>query len=1002
MTKAKQTTKAPDSLKSILNLIKVKTKVDLTHYKMSTIRRRVEHQMKMKRLPTLAKYATFLKSNPEALVELYEDVFVHVTQFFRDPEAYEALKKLVFPAITKGKKRGDTLRVWTAGCSTGEEAYSLAIALTEYLHTKKLHLKLTIFATDISGLSVKYARKGVYSEKSLSKIKSKKILSHFEKINDGFRVKKEIRDLCVFSEHDIMANPPFSKMDIISCRNVLIYLNPDIQKKILDSFHFGLNKTGFLWLGTSETTGTTSKLFLPVDKKHRIYKTIPSVVKSTGRVSKVPMALAEVPKKGPKKITAKSSPEEVKVQREYFQSIMEQYESTQEELMSSNEELQCTNEELLTANDELEARNTDLFNLNEQLTRSEERFRLMVTGVRDYAIFMLDPEGKITSWNEGARRFKGYEAEEIIGKHFSQFYTEADKARNHPQYELEQAIQNGKYEEEGWRVRKDGTRFWANVVITKISDPKGRLLGFAKVTRDLTERRNAEEELKKSEERFRLMVGAVKDYAIFLLDPSGHIASWNEGARRFKGYEANEIIGKHFSTFYTQADRDRMHPEYELQIASKEGRFEEEGWRVRKDGTTFWANVVITRVNDSHGKILGFVKVTRDLTEKRRSEEELRRSEERLRLMVSAVKDYAILMLDKNGIIESWNDGAKRIKGWEASEVIGKHFSKFYLQSDIDRKHPEHELKVAGEEGRYEEEGWRLRKDNTRFWANVVITRINDASGELTGFVKVTRDLTERRRAEDALKMAYEDLERKIQERTKDLEQALKSRDEFLSIASHELKTPLTSLRLQLQISSKRISMSPDELPLLKELSKSLEIGVRQVSSLTHLVNDLLDISRIQTGVFELHRAQFNLSELVDEISQRFKEQLEHARIPLTLHLNPDLEGSWDRFRLEQVIVNLISNAIKYAPQTPLEIFTYIENGRAVMEVVDKGPGIEIDMLDKIFHRFERGNSPQNISGLGLGLFITKKIIEHHKGRISVESAPGRGARFIVELPLTE
>ncbi len=516
----------------------------------------------------------------------------------------------------------------------------------------------------------------------------------------------------------------------------------------------------------------------------------------------------------------------------------------------------------------------------------------------------------------------------------------------------------------------------------------------------IAELSSVNESLTKSEERFRMMVTSVADYAIFMVDPMGFVTSWNEGARKFKGYEADEIIGQHFSRFYTSNDIAQKKPERELEEARKTGRSEDEGWRVRKDGTRFWANVVITRVLDKNGNLLGFSKVTRDLTERRNAEEELRRSEERFRFMVSAVKDYAIFMLDPEGLVTSWNEGAKRFKGYEAHEIIGKHFSTFYSKEDIDRKHPEFELKKALDEGRYEEEGWRIRKDGTRFWANVVITRVNDGKGNLLGFSKVTRDLTEKKQNAEQLRLAYENLEKRIQTRTKDLEEALKSRDEFLSIASHELKTPLTSLKLQLQLSQKRIEKEPDSSPLKSGLTKSLHIGVRQVNSLTNLVDDLLDVSRIQTGVLEIHKEFFNLTELAEEILYRFEEQLKQVECVSRTDYDRSIVGNWDKSRIEQVIVNLIQNATKYAPGTEITITTRREKGFGVIEVADKGPGIDSSMSDAIFDRFTRVTSARNIGGLGLGLFITKRIVDLHQGTIKVESAPGKGARFIVCLPL--
>jgi PAS domain S-box-containing protein len=248
-------------------------------------------------------------------------------------------------------------------------------------------------------------------------------------------------------------------------------------------------------------------------------------------------------------------------------------------------------------------------------------FRRLVSSVADYAIFALDTTGHIITWNDGAQRIKGYEPHEIIGKHFSIFYPAERVAEGFPDYELRTAAAIGRFEDEGWRIRKDGSRFWASVIITALRDDAGELIGFAKVTRDLTERRAAEEALRQSEERFRLIVQTVRDYAIFMLDPTGRIATWNAGAERIKGYHADEIIGKHFSIFYPPEDREWDKPSWELREATRDGRFEDEGWRLRKDGTRFWANVVITALHDTEGTLIGFAKVTRDLTERRAAEQ---------------------------------------------------------------------------------------------------------------------------------------------------------------------------------------------------------------------------------------------------------------------------------------------------------------------------------------------------------------------------------------------
>ena len=277
----------------------------------------------------------------------------------------------------------------------------------------------------------------------------------------------------------------------------------------------------------------------------------------------------------------------------------------------------------------------------------ETRFRLLVQGVTDYALFLLDPNGVIVSWNAGAQRIKGYAEDEIVGSHFSIFYTPEDRERSVPVRVLAEASRKGRFEAEGWRVRKGGSAFWAHVVIDAIRDDAGDLIGFAKITRDLTEQRKATEELRQSERTFQRLIDGVSDYAVFLLDRYGVVSSWNTGAHRIKGYQAGEIIGRHFSLFYTPEDRQQGKPAQALAEAEANGRFEAEALRMRKDGSTFWANVVIDAIFED-GRLVGFAKITRDITERKKAEEELRASHVEVAQLTRALADKDVLLREVN------------------------------------------------------------------------------------------------------------------------------------------------------------------------------------------------------------------------------------------------------------------------------------------------------------------------------------------------------------------
>jgi len=482
-----------------------------------------------------------------------------------------------------------------------------------------------------------------------------------------------------------------------------------------------------------------------------------------------------------------------------------------------------------------------------------------------------------------------------------------------------------------------------------------------------------------AEQRLQLLIDSVKDYAIFMLDPQGYILTWNSGAQRLKGYSAEEAIGKHMSMFYPPDEAAAGKPQRLLAEALREGRVEDEGFRVRKDGTRFWADVVLSAARDETGALVGFAKVTRDLSDRRAADEQLRQSEERFRLLIDSVKDYAIVMLDPNGLIQTWNSGAQRLKQYAANEVIGRSISIFYTPEDIAADRPGMLLDRAMKEGRVEDEGWRVRKDGSRFWADVVITAVYDSHGERRGFSKVTRDLTDRRGAEEE------------RMRLVKAQEAVRLRDEFLFIASHELKTPLTALQIQLQ-SARREGAGPP--------GDNLDRAVRSGDRLADLIETLLDVSSIAGGRIALKLETHELRELAHEVVERLQPTAARIGVAISLRAQGPVSGQWDSLRIGQVITNLVSNAIKYGAGTPVDVTVLLDGDSAVLEVTDSGPGVRSEDLDRIFSRFERAASMRHFGGMGLGLYVTRQIVEAHGGEVTAQNRDGGGARFTVRLPL--
>jgi PAS domain S-box-containing protein len=523
---------------------------------------------------------------------------------------------------------------------------------------------------------------------------------------------------------------------------------------------------------------------------------------------------------------------------------------------------------------------------------------------------------------------------------------------------------------------------------------------------------------------YRRLVQSVTDYAIVALDNAGVVVSWNPGAQRIKGYSAEEIVGKHFSILYPPDDVAAGKPSRKLEIAAREGRVVDEGWRVRKDGSQFWANVVISAIRDGRGEATGFAKVTREVSERRAAEEALRLSEQRFRLLVHSVIDYAILLLDPEGRVTSWNDGAERIKGYTAEEILGRSFTTFYPEEAVASGFPQHELKVAAREGRFEDENWRIRKDGTRYWANVVITPMRDAAGKLIGFAKVTRDLTARREAEEqARRLAAEEAERaeatrrsaqlaqlneRLRQANRDLQAALlaaedareaaesatravteayRELDQFAYVASHDLKAPLRG------IGNLAHWIEEDAADALSgESAEHLRLLQKRVHRMEALIDGILAYSRAgrSTTATETVDTAALLRDVIELIAPPSVVTIQVAeRMPV-------LQA--ERIPLQQVFMNLISNAVKYSSagraDAKVDISWRDAGNEFEFAVRDDGPGISPKYQERIWGMFQTLAARDKLEGTGVGLSVVKKVVESRGGRVSVESVPEQGATF--------
>ncbi len=657
----------------------------------------------------------------------------------------------------------------------------------------------------------------------------------------------------------------------------------------------------------------------------------------------------------------------------------------------------------------------------EDLRRSEERFRLLVETVQDYAIFMLDPDGHVATWNAGAERIKGYQASEIIGKHFSVFYPAETVEKGWPAEELRRAAAQGRFEDEGWRVRKDGSRFWANVVITALRDASGRLTGFAKVTRDLTERRRAEQELRRAHdeleervrartaelarsnealraevtqrqraeaelqderERLAITLASIGD-AVIATDPESRITFMNAVAARLTGWDPSEAVGRRLIEIF------RIVNEYTRQgVADPVAKVLASGVvcglanhtiLIARDGTERPIDDSAAPIQGD-GQVRGVVLVFRDVTERRRANE----VQSWLAAVVENSED-AIISKSLDGRITSWNRGAERLYGYTASEAIGQPISILVPSGQTDELTDILERIAEGERTEHYETV-RRRKDGRLVDVSINISPVRDASGHVVGASAIARDITASKRTALALRQSEASLR-----------EADRQKDEFLAMLAHELRNPLAPIRNALQI-----LRTPGAGPGVME--QAHRVAERQLRQLVRMVDDLLDVSRIMRGRVDLRKEPAELGAVLAAAVETAQPVLDAAGQDLVVS-GPD-EPVWleaDMPRLTQVVGNLLNNAAKFSPQAGrIWLSARRVGAQAEIRVRDEGAGIRPELLPRVFDLFVQDDRSleRTRGGLGIGLTVARQLVELHGGTITAESAgPGQGSEFVIRLP---
>ncbi|KQV50395.1 hypothetical protein ASC95_13535 [Pelomonas sp. Root1217] len=1145
-------------LRDVLNFLRTRTGRDFGYYKRATILRRIGRRMQVNGIDDLAAYLTCLRTRPGEAGALLQDLLISVTNFFRDGDCFAALEARI-PELFHGKGPSDVVRVWVVACATGEEAYTVAMLLNEHARSLESPPVVQVFATDLDEDAIKAAREGIYPLAIEADVSEDRLRRYFVKEHRGYRVRREVREMVLFALHDVLKDSPFSRLDLVTCRNLLIYLNREAQSRALDIFHFALRPGGTLFLGSSESVDDFSTLFSVLDKKNRVFRQRPTPrnglpvpsgpgtlalaletqqsqpdgshvagrgfeqapsgprivdrasgtrtvpwgevhlrlldrlappsvlvdaeydmlhlspgagrfmqfsggepsnnllravhpalrielravlyqVRQSGEAAAMPGILVplhddnvtvtvhayparevspdltlvtfEIGTNEPSSADVASEPRppeplarqlegEIERLKSHLRDTVEQYEASTEELKASNEELQAMNEELRSATEELETSREELQSINEELTTVNHELKSKVDALGQansdmhnlmdataIATVFLDRQLRITRFTPSAVGLFN-----LIASDVGRPLTDLKSQLRYPALTQDaQKVLETLVPIEREVGEADG--HWYLARLRPYRTIEDRIAGVVLTFIDITERKSAQEALRNADARFRAIVDQAT-VGVLQMDLEGRIQLVNGRMCRLLDYAEPELLGMDLEQL-VQPDDLGTHRQRLQGLLERNESYDIEKRLLRRDGSTVWVHNSVTSLPAENGIEGGVIAVCVDITERKAAEAALRNSEEHLRMVLENAREYAIFTTDTERRITTWNPGAERTLGFGERDALGRSADMIFTEEDRAAGVPQLEAAQALSEGRAGDDRFHQRKDGSLFWASGALMTMQDSDGRNVGFVKILRDQSDARRSQQALEQALRDMEAARAA----LEAANAAKDQFLAVLSHELRTPLTPAVIALQLLSRRNDMP-------EEAHEALQLIQRNIRVESHLIDDLLDLTRISRGTLALAKAPVDLHETIRSACEICEADVSAKAQQLTVELQASrhrLVG--DGPRLQQVVWNLLKNASKFTQaRGRIRIETRTEDGRFVMSVTDNGVGIDAEMLPSIFDAFVQGGSwvAKEFGGLGLGLSISKATVEAHGGRLRVAS-PGRGqgATFTLELPLAE
>jgi two-component system CheB/CheR fusion protein len=1001
-----------EALQRIITMLCADTGHDFRHYKRATVLRRIERRLLVKGVTSLREYANLLEHEPLEFKALLKDLLIGVTNFFRDRDAFEALERTVIPELFRNKAQGEQVRVWVAACATGQEAYSLAMLLADHAATLPKPADAQLFASDIDENAIAVARAGTYPASIMMDVPQSRLRQFFTKEDDRYRIRKTLRDRILFASHNLLRDPPFSKLDMISCRNLLIYLSRDVQLRVLEMFHLALKPDGFLFLGSSESADAAAEFFVPFDKKNRIYRArmlsrsaryMPTLASPPmhrlpelahiGSQSRNQFAYGDVHQRA----LSKFAPPSLVVDRD--SDIVHLSDMVGRFLRHIGGEPSRNVLALVLPELRLELRMALYQAL--QTGNSVEAQRVMIK--RDERTYFVNMIVRPFNDEVASTEFLLVLFEEIEQTMNTQPGTAKVEPKDLVLNQLEAELQRSK-------EKLQETIEHAEVSNEELRASNEELQAINEELRSATEElETSKEELQSVNEElitvnYELKVkveetGKANDDLNNLIASTDIATIFVDRAMRIKRFtpRAADI----FSIIPTDIGRSLLDITHRLDYGNLaedvSATFETlrpvERELRSNDGRYYIVRLLPYRTTED--KIEGAVMTFIDISRRREAEAKARMGEEWMRLVAESTDDYAIITTDKLGQVTAWNKGAERNFGYAEQEMLGNSLDRLYVQEDRDAGVPEDERRRARADGRAEDERWHLRKDGSRFFCIGVTTVLHN--GDFEGFAKIARDQTSRIRYEHQREVAlsHEQANRSQAEMTNAM------KDEFLAVMSHELRHPLNLIYINAELLARlpAVKQSPPAI-------RSAGIIRESVASQAKIIEDLMDMSRVATGKLTLAVQDVDLGAITAKLVDVMRA--DPAAENLTLNFTPykrPVVISADPVRIEQVVLNLLSNAIKFTQSGgSVSVSLVIDGAEARLEVADTGAGISAEFLPRVFDMFGQGTATalRSKAGLGIGLALVRQITELHGGSVTADSAgQGQGSTFTLRLPLS-